>query len=619
MKNLIKKLKKTNKFFRFSFYTIAILNLVSIILISQSLLLLSGIETFIRYILIFTFFIIFIIYCISNFVFLILKKHIWVIVTYITAMVFTVINSIGYYYINKTYNIIDDINKEKITYTTNLIALSESSKINTIGLISNEEDVEGFILPKEYIENKNLDYEIKFYDDYISLINGLYSESIDGLFITSNYLIVYNNDFENIKDETKIIDSYSKKMKNQDVVEGTNKSVTEPFTVLLMGVDSQYDGLTQNAAFNGDALMLVSFNPKTLSAVMFSIPRDTYVPIACNNNKSNKINSAAGYGTKCMIDTIENLTNIDIDYYVKMNFKGVVDLVDALGGIYVDVPKPDIKSEYCLEDSNRIAKNICLKEGPQVLNGEGALALSRVRKAFTLGDYKRVQNQQLVLDAMIKKAKSIRNINDFYKLLDAISKNLDSNIQTKEMLNFYNVGKSLLFKNNFYENEFISIQRTYITGYDLNIYGCGDTFQYYEESLNEITKALRINLDLEEPKLIKTFEFSVNNIYEEEIIGKKYNSVKRKETLPNFVGKDINYLNDWNKSRNLNIITKKEQSNICIKNDILKQNIAASTLISNINSLTVTVCENIFEEIPITTTKPVINEEVEDIIEDIIE
>ena len=616
MKNLKKKLLKTNKYFRFYFYTISLIFLLSIILISQGLLLLSGIESFIRYVLIFTFIIILTFYIIGNFIFLILKKHIWIIITGITAIIFSVINCLSFYYINKTYSFIDDINKDVITYTTNLVTLSDNKKINTIGMIYNEEDIEGYILPKEYIENNNKKYKIKFYNDYISLINDLYNGNIDGLFITSNY--VYNNEFNTIQDDTKIIDSYSKKMKNHDLVEGTNKPVTEPFTALLIGVDSKYDGLDQNAAFNGDALMLVSFNPKTLSAVIFSIPRDTYVPIACNNNIENKINSAAGYGTKCIIETIENLTKIDIDYYVKMNFKGVVDLVDALGGIYVDVPKPDFKSGYCVENSDRIPNSVCLTEGPQVLNGEEALALSRIRDAFIISDFKRVQNQQLVLQAMVTKAKSIRNINDFHKLLNAVSKNLDTNIQTKEMLNFYNVGKSLLFKNNFNENEFISIQKTFLTGYDLrinNIY----TYQYYEESLNEITKAMRINLDLEKPEIIKTFTFSVNELYEEEIIGKKYYTVKRKETLPNFVGQNYNYLNEWNSTRNLNIIIKKEQSNICIKNEILKQSIKPSTLISNIDSLIVTVCENIIEEKPIIITQPKIEEETNNFIEDMLE
>lgn len=77
--------------------------------------------------------------------------------------------------------------------------------------------------------------------------------------------------------------------------------------------------------------MLMSFNPKTLSSVLLSIPRDTYVPIACNNNRYAKINSSAAYGTGCVISTINKFLDINIDYYVKINFKGVVDLVEAVG------------------------------------------------------------------------------------------------------------------------------------------------------------------------------------------------------------------------------------------------------------------------------------------------
>ena len=110
-------------------------------------------------------------------------------------------------------------------------------------------------------------------------------------------------------------------MENQDVIEGTNRPITEPFTILLMGVDSMYDGLSKNAAFNGDTLLLVTFNPNTLNATMFGIPRDTYVPIACRDNRENKINSAAAYGSKCMVDTIENLIELDIDYYMKSTLK----------------------------------------------------------------------------------------------------------------------------------------------------------------------------------------------------------------------------------------------------------------------------------------------------------
>ena len=109
--------------------------------------------------------------------------------------------------------------------------------------------------------------------------------------------------------------------------------------MLLMGIDSTEEGLDKNAVANGDSLMLVTFNPKTLNATMLSIPRDSYVPISCFVGKyENKITHAAWHGTDCMMQTIEDYFGITIDYYAKVNFKGLVHLVDAVGGIDVEVP-----------------------------------------------------------------------------------------------------------------------------------------------------------------------------------------------------------------------------------------------------------------------------------------
>ena len=105
----------------------------------------------------------------------------------------------------------------------------------------------------------------------------------------------------------KVGKSCAKVLKNEDKKLVNNKSLEAPFTVLALGVDSDRNGLNANAAFNGDTLILMTFNPKTLTATMFSIPRDTYVPIACRNNAYAKINSSAAYGTSCVIDTIEQL------------------------------------------------------------------------------------------------------------------------------------------------------------------------------------------------------------------------------------------------------------------------------------------------------------------------
>ena len=119
--------------------------------------------------------------------------------------------------------------------------------------------------------------------------------------------------------------------------------------------------------------------------------RDTFVAISCYGGTESKINSSAYGGTSCVVKTIENLTDIKIDYYVKINFTGVVKLVDDLGGVEVDVP-----IKFCEQDSQRRKSEeyrICLDKGVQVLNGEQALALSRHRKTLPLGDFQRVQHQ----------------------------------------------------------------------------------------------------------------------------------------------------------------------------------------------------------------------------------
>ena len=578
----------------------------------QSLLLLKNIETVLRILIIIFLIIGFVGYIFLSIIFLFSKRY----KKYIINSVIISILSIGFIilciYINKTYNIVDNMNKRMITYSTSLVVMKDTEFKNdkdfVVGMISDESNIEGNVLANKLIDKKKLDkIDIKYYDDNLEMLNDLYNGSIKGILISSNYALSYQGyeNYVNIKTDTKVVYTYREKMKNQDIKLGSNKSLTEPFTILLLGVDSEVDGLDQNTVFNGDTMMLITFNPKTLNTTIFSIPRDTYVPISCNGKRSNKINSSAIGGATCVINTIQDLIGIDIDYYVKINFKGVVDLVEALKGIEVDVPV-----DFCEQDSNRMYENeICLSKGLQTLNGEQALALSRHRHSLPLGDFQRVQHQQLVVEAMAKKVKTIRSVNMFYDVLNAVSKNIETNVSTDEMLNLYNVGKKMMFEN----GASLNIEKTYLTGYDLTmlIPGLGNvyTFQYYPESLNEIIKAMKVNLGLEEPELVKTFNFSVNYEFEVPVIGKQYYSVKRNEALPSFIGSNINYLNTWASSRNIsvnvNYITEGMSGYDESKNGIIvSQNIEKGTLVSNVSSITVGVVK--VNEL----TTPTINESV---------
>lgn len=598
MKSIIRKFKKLNKKYQVMFFIVSILFLIGIIFISQGLLLLKNIETVLRIIFLVFIYISYFIYLFVSILLLFSKKNKGYVGNSIFISLISILFIVVSVYINKTFNIVDNMNKKLVTYSSSLVVMKDTEFKNdnefVVGMINDETDIEGNVLANKLIDKKKLDkIDIKYYDNYLEMLGDLYSNSINGVMISSSYVLSYSgyDNYSSIGDETKIVYTYKEDMENQDIKLSTNKSLTEPFTILLLGVDSAQDELKANTVFNGDTMMLITFNPKTLNTTVFSIPRDTYVPIACNGNKSNKINSSAVGGATCVINTIENLIDINIDYYVKINFKGVVDLVDALGGVEIDVPV-----KFCEQDSNRLfgENEICLETGEQTLNGEQALALARHRKTLPTGDFQRVQHQQLVVEAMAKKAKSIRSVNTLYDILNVVSKNIETNIDTDEILNLYNVGKRMLLEN----DASINIEKTYLTGYDLTmlIPGLGNvyTFQYYKESLDEIVNAMKVNLGLVEPMMTKTFNFSINYTYEVPVIGKQYYSVKRNEALPSFVDKSLSHLNTWASSRNISVNINYVTEGMAGYDDskdgvIISQNIAKGTLVSTVNSITVNV------------------------------
>ncbi|MFA7514720.1 MAG: LCP family protein [Bacilli bacterium] len=471
--------------------------------------------------------------------------------------------------INKMFSSLARINREMVTYSTSLVTLVNSD-LNTIndvsglklGIIKDKDSIEGYIISQEIIKANKLkdNNEIIEYDNFILMVSSLYAKEVDAIFLPTNYAFMFASidEFNNIKHETKVIIKKDKKMPRDIITtDSSDKKLTEPFTLLLLGVDSEHEGLNKNAAFNGDALMLITFNPNTLSATMLSIPRDSYVPIMCFKDQiENKITHAAWYGESCMIKTIENFTGIDIDYYIKMNFKGVVALVDALDGIYVDVP-----ITFCSQNSDRKTgkHSVCLQKGYRKLNGEQALALSRNRNVLG-DDITRGLYQQLVVAGMLNKAKDIRNLNQIYSILDTISNNLDTNINTKQILSFYEVGKDIIAKDkSYYNDDLVYIEKLYLDGYNKYIWDEGmrlalSNYVYNRASLKDVVRAMEINLDLEKPNIIKTFSFSINEPYKVTIIGKgPYRTDYVIKTVPNFTQQSKEWALNWGVQNNIKI------------------------------------------------------------------
>lgn len=555
---------------------------------SYALILLQRIETLLRICVIIFFVILSIVFVILIIKNIFKRKRIKLLIT----VLFTILFSGGLifigYNINKIYSAISSISSKSQTYSSSLVVLSDSSissisDINDskIGILSDTESIDGYQIPHEIIDENNLSNELVEYNNYLDLINDLLDKKIDVVFLPSNYSILFSSiqGFENLDTKTKIIYTKDKNVKTQSTL-GT-KSIDQPFTVLLMGVDSEQEDI-KGSSFNGDSLILITFNPKTLNTTMLSIPRDTYTSITCfAGQKKNKITHAAWYGESCMMKTIEKMFDVNIDYYVKINFKGVVNIVDALGGVDVDVP-----FSFCEQNSNRQfgSNMIYIKKGLQTLNGEQALALSRNRHGhsecgpeynnYNSNDFVRGQNQQLVIQGMLNKLKNINSIDTFYDMLNSISQSMETNMSTENILSFYNVAKDILIKNTSSNDDLsnlIGFQRLYLSGYDQTIVDYDSNsnsgsklalynFVPYQGSINDISRAMKINLGLLNDEPIKVFDFDINDPYEESVIGKgKYNEAGI-SLLPSFVGKSLSNVQSYCSSRGIPLNVEKVET-----------------------------------------------------------
>lgn len=498
--------------------------------------------------------------------------------------------SIGFY-INKVYSSIDNVSKNYEVYSTSLVTLNDSS-INSIsdvkklkiGIIEDTSSIDGYIISKEIIDENSLnDNELVNYSGFATMLSDLYDKNIDAIFISSGYTSMFSSieKFTNISTETKVITSKDKKVKKDEVV--STKKLTEPFSILLMGVDSEKDGLDSSVASNGDSLIVVTFNPSTSNITMLSIPRDSYVPIMCfKDHYENKITHAAWNGTDCMIDTIENFLNVPIDYYVKINFKGVVGLVDALGGITANVPV-----DMCVGNSDRKIP-ICLKKGVQHLNGEQALVLSRDRHSQAGGDLDREQNQQAVIKAILDKVKNIRNIDQITDILNSISRNIDTNFSTDQILSFYNIGKELLLTSGDFKINSLLLQGNGQMIYDENMGLVLWDYILNEKSIESVSKEMRYNLNLEKPILVKEFSYSIDEHYVSTKTGSEYTEPTYYSLLPDFSTYSQSQAKKWLESRGYTIsfVTKESEYDT---GTIIGQSIPAHKRLDKITNKNITL------------------------------
>lgn len=273
----------------------------------------------------------------------------------------------------------------------------------------------------------------------------------------------------------KVLDDSYEKVEKKEIEEEV--PLTDNISVLIIGVD---DSKARDTALlsRSDALLYATLNNESKTVKLLSIPRDSYVydPIRKVNDK---IGHAHAYGdTEGTIRTVENLLELPVDYYVKMDFEAFIDVVDAVGGVTVEVPYDRLE----LDENDQ--QTIELKQGEQHLDGRHALAFARTRKLDN--DIERGKRQQELLEAVMKESFKVKNVLNYGKMVDAVGENIKTDMRLSEI-------KQLLA---YLKNGLPEITTLNLEGTDDKIDGIY-YWQLEPYNLNEVQKELREHLEYE--------------------------------------------------------------------------------------------------------------------------
>ena len=262
-----------------------------------------------------------------------------------------------------------------------------------------------------------------------------YQEAYEYLMDHTVDLMVYTMQIRNVLEENDI-DSWShvkvilEGKRDLEAVKSKNVDITkDPFNVLISGVDLSSAGINEKG--NSDVNIILSVNPSTKKIIMQTIPRDSWAPLACYDHKHSKLTYAGrNGGIDCSIKTIEEMYGITIHYYAKINFQGVMDLVDAFGGItiYNDIA-------FCTPYQDRYdnSLDVCFQEGENRIDGAQALIYSRVRKIFSEGDIERGRHQMAVIHGVIREFQKAPTISNINSLLGAVEDNFTTNFDENDL------------------------------------------------------------------------------------------------------------------------------------------------------------------------------------------
>lgn len=335
---------------------------------------------------------------------------------------------IGAYYMYDTYQTLQKISKYNQHFEWYDVVVSSDSKYNS------EADIEGSTVcsyktdskmfsegQEKLITESDVKYEmVDDCDAAVSLLSAK-SDKADNtiIFIPDNNYKLFCDDDKNLEKTTNVL-SQIKVIKRDDDNAARVDVTQDPYNICITGIDiwGSIDQVSRS-----DVNMIVTVNPQTKTILLTSMPRDSYV-ILHSFQQPDKLTHTGVWGVDETTSTIEDWLDIDINYYVRVNFSMLVDIVNAIGGV-------DVYSDYEFDSSIHDCHYV---KGWNHLNGKQALYFARERHAFEDEDQQRIKDQQKVMKACLKKVtSSTALLTSYTKLLDAVDDEMETNMSQKEM------------------------------------------------------------------------------------------------------------------------------------------------------------------------------------------
>ncbi|MGN0318114.1 MAG: LCP family protein [Lachnospira sp.] len=301
----------------------------------------------------------------------------------------------------------------------------KSSKCGKLGLMD-EENTQVVI---DYIkDNSSATPSYVDYNSINELMDGLLNKQVEAIIVNASYLGILKDvdEYSDLNDRIRSIYSTEVEREIVNTVNENYLSGEHVIAIYFSGIDV-YDG-EMNDDGRSDVNIIGVLNTKTHQFFLLNTPRDYYVPLSISNGVRDKLTHAGSKGVSVSIETLEMLYQLNIDYYVKVNFSGFIGIIDYLGGI-------DVYSEY---DFTSYHGNFHFSKGYNHMDGEQALGFTRERYAFATGDVQRGKNQMEVIKAVAKKMISTNALANYTSILNSISSSMTTNMSYDKVAELVN-------------------------------------------------------------------------------------------------------------------------------------------------------------------------------------